>query len=72
MTSQLNQLRAQQRYAELVRSADEARPAHESYPARSAASPRRHIGRLLAPRRRKTGRVVDGVRRPTRNSPRGA
>jgi hypothetical protein len=35
MTSQLNQLRPHQRYAEFVRSADEARLAHESSPARA-------------------------------------
>jgi hypothetical protein len=50
MTSQLNYLIAQQRQSELVRRAEQHRLAQDARAARSTASPRSHIRRLLAPR----------------------
>jgi hypothetical protein len=50
MTSQLNYLMAQQRHAELVRCAEQARLAQDARATRSTASPRSYMRRLLAPR----------------------
>jgi hypothetical protein len=62
MTSQLSYLIAQQSHIELSCRAEQARLANE---ARTLASPastrRRHIGRLLAPRRLRAARLAAAV-----------
>jgi hypothetical protein len=72
MNSHLNHLIAQQRYNDLARSAEEARLTHQARAAGVTSSPRPDLGRLLAPRRRKTGRVVDGARQANPQQPRSA
>jgi hypothetical protein len=62
MTSQLNSLIAQQRHTELVRRAEQHRLAQDARTARSTASPRSDIRRLLAPRQPRAARLAAATR----------
>ena len=70
MTSQLNYLIAQQRQAELVSRAEQARLPSEARLAGSAWSPRWNVGRLLSTPRLKAPHVSAAARKANAGPPR--